>query len=29
MKANKVFNQTIITMVTTVREQVFLPGGLV
>ncbi len=29
MKANKIFNQTTITTGTTVREQVFLTGGLV
>lgn len=28
MKANKIFNQTTITTVTTVREQVFPSGGL-
>lgn len=28
MKANKIFNQTTITTVTTIREQVFLSGGL-
>lgn len=28
MKANKIFNQRTIITVTTVREQIFLPGGL-